>query len=410
MKSNFITDFIDKDISINRFNREIHTRFPPEPNGFLHIGHAKAIYISFEIAKKYKGKCNLRYDDTNPRKEEEVFVKSIEHDLKWLGYEPYKICFASDYFQQFYDFALVLIEKNLAYVDDSSYEEIKEMRGTLKEPGVNSPYRERSPEKNKNLFREMKEGLYDDGEKVLRAKIDMGSPNLNMRDPIIYRISKLPHHRTKNQWNIYPMYDFAHPLEDAIENITHSLCTLEFEDHRPLYDWVLKNVGIKFPPRQIEFARLNISNTVLSKRQLIKLLSERKVESWEDPRMPTISGLRRKGYTEDAIKKFIEEAGISKSNSVTDIAMLEHFVREDLKEKTENRNVCFDPIKIRITNYPKNKTEELLIENNKLNENLGKRKVSFSNELYIDGDDFIEEPPKKFFRLFPGNEVRLAGA
>ena len=372
---------------------------------------AKSICLNFSTAAKYGGKCNLRYDDTNPVKEDVEYVDSIEEDVRWLGFQWDKRLWASDYFDTMYEAAVELIKKGKAFVCDLNGDEIKEYRGTLKEPGKESPYRNRSVEENLRLFEEMKEGKYKDGEKVLRAKIDMASPNINMRDPIIYRIAHVSHHNTKDKWCIYPMYDFAHPIEDAIEGITHSICTLEFEDHRPLYDWVLKEVGWwSAPPQQIEFARLNLTNTVMSKRYLKAMVEEGVVEGWDDPRMPTIAGIRRRGYTPEAVRNFCEAIGVAKANSTVDISLLEHCVREDLKEKVESRNVVFDPVKVIITNYPEDKTELCEIENNVQVPEMGTRQVSFSRELWIDGADFMEEPPKKYFRLFPGNEVRLKGA
>lgn len=409
--TNFIHDIIDKDIEERTYgDRPIHTRFPPEPNGYLHIGHAKAICLNFTTAQKYNGKCNLRFDDTNPLKEDTEYVEAIKEDVKWLGFQWDGLYFASDYFDRMYECAVELIKKGKAYVCDLSPEEIREYRGTLTEPGKESPYRNRSVEENLRLFEEMKEGKYKDGEKVLRAKIDMASPNMNMRDPVIYRIAHAEHHNTGDKWCIYPMYDFAHPLEDAFEGITHSLCTLEFEDHRPLYEWPLKELEWEMPPQQIEFARLNLTNTVMSKRHLKKLVDEGVVEGWDDPRMPTIAGIRRRGYTPESIRDFCDRIGVAKTNSVVDIALLEHCVREDLKTKVESRMVVFNPIKVVITNYPEDLIEEMEIENNSLNEELGYRKVPFSRELYIDGEDFMEEPVKGFFRLYPGNEVRLKGA
>lgn len=409
--SNFIHNIIDADNESGKYGGEVYTRFPPEPNGYLHIGHAKSICINFGTADKYKGKCNLRYDDTNPLKEDIEYVKSIEEDVKWLGFDWDERRWASDYFEEMYQCAHILIDKGLAYVDDLSQDEIREYRGTLKEGGKNSPYRERSIEENKKLFEEMRAGKYKDGEKVLRAKIDMSSPNINMRDPVIYRISHATHHNTADEWCIYPMYTFAHPIEDAIEGITHSICTLEFEDQRPFYDWTLKNVGRwQTPPQQIEFARLNLTNTIMSKRHLKKLVDEGVVEGWDDPRMPTIAGIRRRGYTPEAVKAFCEEIGVAKANSKVDMANLEHFVRSDLQDKIPSRNVVENPIKVIITNYPEDKVEDMTMENNRNNEELGSRQVPFSRELWIDGDDFMEVPIKKYFRLFPGNEVRFKGA
>lgn len=411
MADNFIQEIIEKDLETKKYGDKVYTRFPPEPNGYLHIGHAKSLCLNFLTAAKYGGKCNLRYDDTNPVKEDVEYVDAIEEDVKWLGLQWDKRLWASDYFDTMYDAAVELIKKGKAFVCDLTGEEIKEYRGTLTQPGKESPYRNRTVEENLRLFEEMKEGKYKDGEKVLRAKIDMASPNINMRDPIIYRIAHVSHHNTKDKWCIYPMYDFAHPIEDAIEGITHSICTLEFEDHRPLYDWVLREVGWwPTPPQQIEFARLNLTNTVMSKRYLKALVENGTVDGWDDPRMPTIAGIRRRGYTPEAVRNFCEAIGVAKANSTVDISLLEHCVREDLKGRVESRNVVFDPVKVIITNYPEDKTELCEIENNAQVPELGTRKVSFSRELWIDGADFMEEPPKKYFRLFPGNEVRLKGA
>lgn len=409
--NNFIHNMIDKDLEAHKYGDKVHTRFPPEPNGYLHIGHAKSICLNFTTAEKYHGKCNLRYDDTNPVKEDTEYVDSIEEDVRWLGFKWDERLWASDYFDEMYRCAVALIEKGKAYVCDLNADQIRAYRGTLKEPGRESPYRERSVEENLKLFEEMREGKYSDGEKVLRAKIDMASPNINMRDPVIYRIAHAEHHNTGDKWCIYPMYDFAHPIEDAIEGITHSICTLEFEDHRPLYDWVLREVG-KWPepPQQIEFARLNLTNTVMSKRYLKRMVDDGTVEGWDDPRMPTIAGIRRRGYTPEAVRDFCERIGVSKANSTVDIGLLEHCVREDLKQKVENRNVVENPIKVVITNYPEDKTEEMEIENNREVPEMGNRSVPFSRELYVDGDDFMEVPVKKYFRLFPGNEVRFKGA
>ena len=408
--SNFIHNIIDQDLQSHKYGDRVHTRFPPEPNGYLHIGHAKSICLNFSTAEKYHGKCNLRYDDTNPVKEDMEYVDAIEEDVKWLGFQWDKRLWASDYFDKMYEFAVRLIKKGSAFVCDLNADQIREYRGTLKEPGKESPYRNRSVEENLKLFEEMKEGKYKDGEKVLRAKIDMASPNINMRDPVIYRISHTEHHNKGGKYCIYPMYDYAHPIEDAIEGITHSICTLEFEDHRPLYDWVLKELEWEAPPQQIEFARLNLTNTVMSKRHLKSLVDDGVVEGWDDPRMPTIAGLRRRGYTPESIRDFCERIGVSKANSTVDVALLEHCVREDLKEKVESRNVVEDPIKIVITNYPEEQTEEMEIENNRAVPEMGSRMVPFSRELYVDGADFMEEPVKKYFRLFPGNEVRFKGA
>ena len=411
MADNFIQEIIEKDLETKKYGDKVYTRFPPEPNGYLHIGHAKSLCLNFLTAAKYGGKCNLRYDDTNPVKEDVEYVDAIEEDVKWLGLQWDKRLWASDYFDTMYDAAVELIKKGKAFVCDLTGEEIKEYRGTLTQPGKESPYRNRTVEENLRLFEEMKEGKYKDGEKVLRAKIDMASPNINMRDPIIYRIAHVSHHNTKDKWCIYPMYDFAHPIEDAIEGITHSICTLEFEDHRPLYDWVLREVGWwPTPPQQIEFARLNLTNTVMSKRYLKALVENGTVDGWDDPRMPTIAGIRRRGYTPEAVRNFCEAIGVAKANSTVDISLLEHCVREDLKGRVESRNVVFDPVKVIITNYPEDKTELCEIENNAQDPEMGTRKVSFSRELWIDGADFMEEPPKKYFRLFPGNEVRLKGA
>ena len=409
--TNFIYNIIDKDLEEGTYGQKVHTRFPPEPNGYLHIGHAKSICLNFGTALKYGGKCNLRYDDTNPLKEDEEYVNSIEEDVKWLGFEWDDRLWASDYFDEMYESAIILIKKGKAYVDDLTAEEIKAYRGTLKEPGKESPYRNRSVEENLKLFEEMKEGKYKDGEKVLRAKIDMSSPNINMRDPVIYRIAHASHHNTGDKWCIYPMYDFAHPIEDAIEGITHSICTLEFEDHRPLYEWTLNEVGKwPTPPKQIEFARLNITNTIMSKRKLKKLVDDGSVEGWDDPRMPTIAGIRRRGYTPESIRDFCERIGVAKANSTVDEGLLEYCLRDDLQNKVESRNVVEDPIKVIITNYPEDQTEQLEMENNRNNEELGVRTVPFSRELWIDGADFMEIPVKKYFRLFPGNEVRFKGA
>jgi glutaminyl-tRNA synthetase len=408
---NFIHRIIDEDIASGKYGGKVYTRFPPEPNGYLHIGHAKSICLNFTTAQKYGGRCNLRYDDTNPVKEDVEYVDSIEEDIRWLGFNWDKKLWASSYFPKMYEAAETLIRQGDAYVCDLSAEEIRAYRGTLTTPGKESPYRNRSVEENLRLFREMREGRYGDGEKVLRAKIDMASPNLNMRDPVLYRIAHVEHHNTGSTWCIYPMYDFAHPIEDAIEGVTHSICTLEFEDHRPLYDWVLKTLGWWDPrPQQIEFARLNLSNTVMSKRLLKKLVDEGAVEGWDDPRMPTIAGLRRRGYTPEAIRDFCERIGVSKANSTVEISLLEHCVREDLQGKVPSRNVIFDPVKVVITNYPEEQTEEMELENNRNVPAMGTRKIPFGRELYVDGNDFMEVPVKKYFRLFPGNEVRFKGA
>lgn len=409
--TNFIENIIDEDNAKGTYGGKVYTRFPPEPNGYLHIGHAKSICLNFSIAQKYGGKCNLRYDDTNPVKEDPEYVKAIEEDVKWLGFQWEKRCWASDYFDQMYEAALELIRKGKAYVDDQSADQIRETRGTLTEPGVESPFRSRTVEENLQLFEEMKDGKYGNGEKVLRAKIDMSSPNINMRDPVIYRIEHSTHHNTGDAWCIYPMYDFAHPIEDAIEGITHSICTLEFEDHRPLYNWVLQEVGFwPNPPKQIEFARLNVTNTMTSKRKLRKLVEDGVVDGWDDPRMPTISGIRRRGYTPESIRNFCSEIGVAKSNSLVDQGMLEHCVRSDLQNKVESRNVIENPIKCVITNYPQDRQEMVEVENNRNVPEMGTRQIPFSNEIYIDGADFMEVPVKKYFRLFPGNEVRVKGA
>ena len=409
--NNFIHNIIDRDLENKTYgDRPVYTRFPPEPNGYLHIGHAKSICLNFTTAQKYGGKCNLRFDDTNPVKEDTEYVESIKGDVKWLGFQWDELFFASDYFDQMRDCAIALIKKGKAYVCDLTAEEIRQHRGTLTEPGKESPYRNRSVEENLKLFEEMKEGKYKDGEKVLRAKIDMASPNINMRDPVIYRIAHATHHNTGDKWCIYPMYDYAHPLEDAIEQITHSICTLEFEDHRPLYDWPLRELDWPMPPQQIEFARLNLTNTVMSKRYLKALVDKGEVEDWDDPRMPTIAGLRRRGYTPEAIRDFCDRIGVAKANSTVDIALLEHCIREDLKTKVESRMVVLDPLKVVITNYPEDVTEEVDIENNKEVEEMGTRKLPFSRELYVEREDFMEVPAKKYFRLFPGNEVRFKGA
>ncbi|MEG2298074.1 MAG: glutamine--tRNA ligase/YqeY domain fusion protein [Anaerovoracaceae bacterium] len=409
--SNFIHNIIDKDLESQKYGDKVYTRFPPEPNGYLHIGHAKSICLNFSTAAKYKGQCNLRYDDTNPVKEDVEYVDSIESDVKWLGFNWDKRLWASDYFDEMYNCAVQLIKEGKAFVCDLNAEEMKAYRGTLTEPGKESPYRNRTIEENLQLFTEMKDGKYADGEKVLRAKIDMTSPNMNMRDPVIYRIAHVDHHNTGNKWCIYPMYDYAHPIEDAIEGITHSICTLEFEDHRPLYDWTLKELGRwPTPPQQIEFARLNITNTVMSKRHLKALVDQGTVDGWDDPRMPTIAGLRRRGYTPESIRTFCDKIGVSKANSLVDVGLLEHCVRDDLQSKVESRNVIFNPIKVVITNYPEDMVEEMEMENNRNVPEMGNRMVPFSKELYVDGDDFMEVPIKKYFRLLPGNEVRFKGA
>ncbi len=407
---NFIENIIEEDIEKNYYLRPIKTRFPPEPNGYLHIGHAKAICLNFSIAAKYNGGCNLRFDDTNPMKEDTEYVESIKEDVRWLGFDWSELRFASDYFDTMYECAVRLIKKGKAFVCGLNADQIREYRGTLKEPGRESPYRDRPVEENLTLFEEMKAGKYPDGAMVLRAKIDMASPNMNMRDPVLYRIAHSWHHNTEDKWCIYPMYDFAHPIEDAVEGVTHSICTMEFEDHRPIYDWVLAETEWQNPPKQIEFARLNITNTFMSKRYLKQLIDDGVVESWDDPRMPTISGLRRRGYTPEAIRDFCERIGVAKANSVVSIAQLESCAREDLKERVESRNVVLNPLKVIITNYPEDKSEECEIENNKEVESMGTRRVPFSRELYVERDDFMEVPVKKYFRLFPGNEVRFKGA
>ena len=407
---NFIKNIVIEDLKSGK-HKDIMTRFPPEPNGYLHIGHAKAITLNFELADEFGGKTNLRFDDTNPVKEDEEFVQSIMEDVKWLGFEWDNLFWASDYFDIMYEKAVLLIKKGKAFVCDLSPEEMREYRGTLTEPGKDSPYRNRSVEENLELFEKMREGAYDDGEKVLRAKIDMSSANINMRDPVIYRITKATHHNTGDKWCIYPMYDYAHPLEDAIEGITHSICTLEFEDHRPFYDWVIRECEMESVPQQIEFARLNITNTVMSKRKLKKLVDDAVVDGWDDPRMPTISGLRRRGYTPEAIRTFCREIGISKSNSTVDSQYLEHFIREDLIKKAPRTMAVLRPLKVIITNYEEGKTEYLEAENNSdSEEDMGVRMIPFSREIYIEQDDFMENPPAKYFRLFPGNEVRLKHA
>ena len=411
ISSNFIYNIIDEDLKSGKHPEGIHTRFPPEPNGYLHIGHAKSICLNFGTAEKYAGLCNLRFDDTNPTKEDTEYVDSIQEDIKWLGFSwGNRRYYASDYFEKLYEYACALIEQGLAYVDDLTAEEIRAYRGTLTEPGKESPCRSRSVAENLALFERMKAGEFPDGSRVLRAKIDMASPNITMRDPVIYRIAHAVHHRTRDAWCIYPMYDFAHPLSDAIENITHSLCTLEFEDHRPFYDWLLEVLGFdkNTRPRQIEFARLNVTNTITSKRKLRQLVEEGHVRGWDDPRMPTISGLRRRGYTPASIRDFCERIGVAKSNSTVDVAMLEHCVREDLNAHTARVMAVLHPLKVVLTNYPEDKSEELLAENHPTRG--GKRYVPFSRELYIEREDFMEEPPKKFFRLRPGGEVRLKHA
>jgi glutaminyl-tRNA synthetase len=411
LPSNFIQNIINEDIEKNTYGGRVHTRFPPEPNGYLHIGHAKSICLNFGLAAQYGGLCNLRFDDTNPSKEDIEYVESIKKDVKWLGFDwEDREYYASDYFEQLYEYAVQLIKAGKAYVCDLSPEEIREYRGTLTEPGKESPYRNRPVEENLDLFERMRAGEFKDGSRVLRAKIDMASPNLNMRDPVLYRILRATHHRTGDKWCIYPMYDYAHPLSDAIEGVTHSICTLEFEDHRPLYEWVLDSLNIVNPPKQIEFARLNLTNTVMSKRKLRQLVEEGYVDGWDDPRMPTISGLRRRGYTPEAIRDFCERIGVAKSNSVVDIALLEHCIREDLNRKAPRVMAVLRPLKVVITNYPEGKTEYVEAENNPEDPDAGMRKLPFSRELYIEREDFAENPPKKFFRLAPGREVRLKHA
>ncbi|WP_156922823.1 glutamine--tRNA ligase/YqeY domain fusion protein [Desulfitobacterium metallireducens] len=407
--SNFLRNIIIEDLKSGKVNH-IQTRFPPEPNGYLHIGHAKSICLNFDLADEFKGKTNLRFDDTNPVKEDTEYVESIKQDVEWLGYEWDNLFFASNYFEEFYKRAVLLIQKGKAYVCDLSAEEIRKARGTLTEPGKESPDRHRSIEENLDLFERMRKGEFKDGEKVLRAKIDMSSPNINLRDPILYRIAHATHHNTGDKWCIYPMYDFAHPLEDAIEGVTHSICTLEFEDHRPLYDWVVGECEMANVPHQYEFARLNITNTVMSKRKLKLLVDEKVVDGWDDPRMPTISGLRRKGYTPESIRNFAREIGVAKADSIVDEKMLEHFIREDLKLKAPRTMAILQPLKVVITNYPEGQVEMLEAENNPENPEMGNRQIPFSREIYIEQDDFMETPPPKYFRLFPGNEVRLKHA
>ena len=407
---NFIQQEIDKDLAEGVYDH-VQTRFPPEPNGYLHIGHAKSILLNYGLAQEYGGKFNLRFDDTNPTKEKTEFVESIIADVKWLGADfEDRLFFASNYFEQMYECAVKLIKKGKAFVCDLSAEEIREYRGDFNNPGKESPYRNRSVEENLALFEGMKNGLYRDGEKVLRAKIDMASPNINMRDPVIYRVAHMEHHNTGDKWCIYPMYDFAHPIEDAIEHITHSICTLEFEDHRPLYDWVVRECEFEQPPRQIEFAKLYLTNVVTGKRYIKKLVEDGIVDGWDDPRLVTIAALRRRGYTPESIKMFVDLVGVSKANSSVDYAMLEYCIREDLKLKKSRMMAVLDPVKLIIDNYPEGQTEELPVPNNTENPDLGDRMVPFSRELYIEREDFMEEPPKKYFRLFPGNEVRLFGA
>ncbi len=406
---NFIEEAIEKDLADGVYSK-VQTRFPPEPNGYLHIGHAKAISIDFGNAKKYNGTCNLRFDDTNPTKEDVEYVDAIMEDIEWLGYKWDKVFYASDYFDVIYDCAIKLINKGLAYVDDLSAEEIREYRGTLTEPGKESPYRTRNIEENLDLFKRMTDGEFETGARVLRAKIDMSSPNLNMRDPIIYRILHATHHRTGDKWCVYPMYDLAHPISDTVEGVTHSLCSLEFEDHRPLYDWFLKQLDFEAPSRQIEFARMNLNYTLTSKRKCLKLVNDGIVSGWDDPRMGTLCGMRRRGYPAAALRDFCERIGVAKANSVIDFSLLEHCVREDLNKNAPRVMAVLRPIELVIDNYPEGVTEQIEVENNPEKPELGKRTVSFSKTLYIEEDDFMEEPPKKYFRLFPGQEVRLKGA
>lgn len=407
---NFIQERVEADIEANGPDYTVCTRFPPEPNGYLHIGHVRAISINFGIKEKYNGRCNLRMDDTNPAKEDMSYVEAIKRDISWLGYEWDKLTFGSDYYEQTYRYAVELIEKGLVYVCDLSPEQIREYRGTLTQPGKNSPYRERSVKENLELFEKMRDGCFPDGACVLRAKIDMSSPNMNMRDPVIYRICRMEHYRTGNKWIIYPMYDFAHPIQDALEGVTHSLCSFEFEDHRPLYNWVIEHLSVPGRPQQIEFARMNITRTVMSKRYLKKLVESGVVSGWDDPRMPTIAGLRRRGYTPAALKDFCARTGVAKSVSMIDSALLEHCVREDLNDKSLRRMAIIRPLKVVITNYPEDKKEYVSIENHNLKPELGTRALAFTRELYIEQEDFMEEPPGKFFRLAPGREVRLKGA
>lgn len=407
--SNFLRNIILEDLKTGKVEH-IVTRFPPEPNGYLHIGHAKSICLNFELADEFKGSTNLRFDDTNPVKEDTEYVESIKEDVQWLGYKWDSLFFASDYFAEMYNRAVLLIKKSKAYVCDLSAEEIRQTRGTLTQPGQESPFRNRAVDENLDLFERMRQGEFKDGEKVLRAKIDMGSPNINLRDPIIYRIAHATHHNTGDEWCIYPMYDFAHPLEDALEGVTHSICTLEFEDHRPLYDWVIRECEMEHQSRQFEFARLNLTNTVMSKRKLKQLVEERFVDGWDDPRMPTISGLRRRGYTPESIRNFAGEIGVAKSDSIVDAKMLEYFIREDLKLKAPRTMAVLRPLKVVITNYPEGQVEMLDAEINPENPAMGIRQIPFSREIYIEQDDFMENPPAKYFRLFPGNEVRLKHA
>ena len=410
VSKNFIEQIIEKDLAEGRYDH-VQTRFPPEPNGYLHIGHAKSILLNYSLARKYDGKFHMRFDDTNPTKEKTEYVESIKEDILWLGADwEDRLYFASDYFEEMYEKAVLLIQKGKAYVCDLTAGEIREYRGTLTEPGKESPYRGRTPEENLRLFEEMRAGAYPDGSKVLRAKIDMASPNINMRDPVIYRVARMTHHNTGDKWCIYPMYDFAHPIEDAIEGITHSICTLEFEDHRPLYDWVVQECEYVNPPRQIEFAKLYLKDVVTGKRYIKRLVEDGIVDGWDDPRLVSICGLRRRGYTPESIQMFVELCGVSKSQSVVDMTMLEYCIREDLKLKQPRMMAVLDPVKVVIDNYPEGQVEYLDAANNLENEALGSRKVPFARELYVEREDFMEEPPKKYFRLFPGNEVRLMNA
>jgi len=409
-RGHFIQEIIEADLETGKYGGRVHTRFPPEPNGYLHIGHAKSICLNFGLAERYGGLCNLRFDDTNPVKEEEEYVASILQDVRWLGFDwGDRLYYASDYFRQMFDYAVQLIQAGRAYVDDLTSDQIREYRGTLTEPGRESPYRDRPVEENLDLFLRMKSGEFPDGSKVLRAKIDMASPNLNMRDPVMYRILHAAHHRTGNDWCIYPMYDWAHGLEDSIEQITHSICTLEFEDHRPLYDWFLIQLGV-YRPQQIEFARLNLSDTVLSKRKLLQLVADKHVSGWNDPRMPTISGLRRRGFTPESIRRFSEVIGVAKRESVVDYALLEHCLREDLNRRAPRVMAVLEPLKVVIDNYPEGRVEWLEAENNPEDTGMGNREIPFSREIYIEKDDFREDPPRKYFRLSPGREIRLKHA
>jgi glutaminyl-tRNA synthetase len=406
----FIRSIVTEDREAGRNGGRVATRFPPEPNGYLHIGHAKSICLNFGVAREFGGTCNLRFDDTNPTKEDVEYVDSIQEDVRWLGFEWNNLHFASDYFEQLYEFAVHLIRQGKAYVDSLTADEIRAYRGTLKEPGKESPYRNRPVEENLEMFTRMRAGEFEDGAHVLRAKIDMASPNINMRDPVLYRIRRAHHHRTGDAWCIYPMYDFAHPPSDALEHITHSLCTLEFEDHRPLYDWLVENTPVPSRPRQIEFARLNLTYTVMSKRRLLELVNDGNVSGWDDPRMPTIVGMRRRGYTPEAIRNFCDRIGVAKRENVVDVALLEHAVREDLNKRAPRIMAVLDPLRVVIENYPEDQVEEFAIANNPEDETAGTRRVPFARELFIERDDFLEDPPKKFFRLAPGREVRLRGA